>query len=159
MPGKFTAITTYLKWSDLEMAAQGNPKLSTFKKVKKLTLILLLLISTTCWGEWTKVAEGTSGTDWYIDFERIKKTGEYVYYWVMMDTSEPDVGGYISNMRYEMGDCEMFRKKTLQTMAYRHSMGEGEALSIPESALPEHGWNYPPLDSPVEWILKAACGQ
>ena len=127
--------------------------------MKKLTLILLLLISTTCWGEWTKVAEGTSDTDWYIDFERIKKKGEYIYYWVMMDTSEPDAGGYISNMRYEMGDCEMFRKKTLRARAYRQAMGEGESLSIPESALPEQGWNHPPLDSPVEWILKAACGQ
>jgi len=30
-----------------------------------------------------------------IDFLRIKKKGEYVYYWVMMDTSEPDASGYI----------------------------------------------------------------
>jgi len=46
-------------------------------------------------------------------------------------------------MKYEMGGCEMFRKKTPQAMAYRHSVGEGEALSIPESALPEQGWDYP----------------
>ena len=51
--------------------------------------------------------------------------------------------GISCNMKYEMGGCEMFRKKTPQAMAYRHSVGEGEALSIPESALPEQGWDYP----------------
>jgi hypothetical protein len=67
------------------MAAQGNPKLSTCKKVKKLTLILLLLISTTCWGEWTKVAEGTSGTDWYIDCKR--SMNDALVHWCLICSS------------------------------------------------------------------------
>ena len=140
------------------MAAQGNPKLYARQKAKHLTLILLLLFSTTCWGEWTKVAENESG-DAYIDFERLKASGATVHYWKLSDHLKPNSGGYLSVINYEMGDCEMLRVKTLQSTSYRHSMGVGESLQIPESILFEDEWRYPHPGSVGEWALKAACGQ
>ena len=94
------------------------------EQMKHLTLILLLLFSTTCWGEWTGVSE-SERADSYIDFERIKQRGATVYYWKLSDHLKPNSGGYLSVISYEVGDCEMFRVKTLQMTHYRHSMGTG----------------------------------
>ena len=46
--------------------------------MKKLALVLILtvsvLFSSTCWGEWTRVARSGSGQDiYYLDFEKIKE--------------------------------------------------------------------------------------
>ena len=139
------------------MAAQGDPKLSACKKVKNLTFILLLLFSTTCWGEWTKVAEG-KGADHYIDFESIKKRGASVYYWRLADRLKPGTEGDMSGISYLEGDCEKFRMKFLKMTVYRDSMGTGESDPMPESSL-SRNWMYPHPDSSDEWILKAACGQ
>ncbi|MDP7557459.1 MAG: hypothetical protein QF687_06205, partial [Nitrospinaceae bacterium] len=62
--------------------------------MKKLLLIFTLLFSTLLfstpsYSEWTKVGENMSGDTYYVDFERIRKHGGYVYYWSLGDYLKP----------------------------------------------------------------------
>jgi hypothetical protein len=67
--------------------------------MKKLLLIFTLLFSTLMfstpsYGEWTKVTSSGNGAfTFYVDFERIRKHGGYVYFWRLHDYIEPDQWG------------------------------------------------------------------
>ena len=61
--------------------------------MKKLLLIFTLLFSTLMfstpsYGEWTKVISNKSGDTYYVDFERIRKHGGYVYFWLISNPQE-----------------------------------------------------------------------
>jgi hypothetical protein len=63
--------------------------------MKKLLLIFTLLFSTLMfstpsYGEWTKVTSSGNGANTtYVDFERIRKHGGYVYWWDLLDRLKP----------------------------------------------------------------------
>ena len=60
------------------------------KKLLTLTtLVFTLMFSSTSFAEWTKVGVGMDGDSYYVDFERIRKVDEYVYYWQLADLNEP----------------------------------------------------------------------
>ena len=46
------------------------------------------------------MGKGVSGKNYYVDFERIRKHGGYVYYWIMDDFLEPDKDGDLSVLMY-----------------------------------------------------------
>ena len=112
---------------------------------------LLLIFSSTCVAEWTKVSISVKGT-FYVDFDRIKQLGGYVYFWEMNDFVKPRLGDLSSKM-YFQGDCIMFRLKVLSYISYKESSGQGTS----ESVTPPDKWTYPPPDSPLESILKTVC--
>jgi len=47
------------------------------------------VFSSTSFAEWTKVSENVS-TTFYVDFERIRKHGGYVYFLWLSDYLKPD---------------------------------------------------------------------
>jgi len=60
--------------------------------MKKITLLLTTLVfsltmmfASTSYAEWTEVSEGVDGDTYYVDFERIRKHGGYVYFWYLID--------------------------------------------------------------------------
>ena len=69
--------------------------------MKHLTLILTLFFSTMfaspAYADWEKVGDDMIGTNFYVDFDRIRTNGGYVYYWdlriiwnhLRRDTSPP----------------------------------------------------------------------
>mgnify|MGYP003313549040 CR=1 FL=1 len=83
--------------------------------MKKLTLIFTLLFSTvmfspTSYAGWTKVSENVNGT-YYVDFERIRKRGDYINFLELVDLFKPDKDGDLSYKLYQIGDCKLFRYK------------------------------------------------
>ena len=61
----------------------------SIKFMKKLLLLLLISLSFSSYGEWTKTSEGDDGDSYYIDFQTIKKIDNgNVVFWVMVDTVE-----------------------------------------------------------------------
>jgi hypothetical protein len=50
-----------------------------------LTVLFLSLLSTPVFADWTKVDVSVSGNTHYVDFERIRKHGGYVYFWDLQD--------------------------------------------------------------------------
>ena len=106
-----------------------------------LKLILVTLSAPVCFGEWTAVAKGVDGYIVYVDFERIREHGGYVYWWELTDRLKPNEFWKISCKIDNQADCNFFCTKRLSLSFYRGSMGEGNASSNIDE--PMENWDYP----------------
>ena len=136
----------------------GIPKVPTkMVFMRKLTLILSLMfivtLSSPSYAKWTKVDEGLS--DFYVDFERIRKVDGYVYFWMLIDYLKPSPSGDLSAKVYKQGDCKLFREKILNYSTHREPMGGGKVTAVGRE--PEKDWKYPTPNSVRETILKTVC--
>ena len=126
--------------------------------MKKLTflttLILTVMFSSTSFADWTKVTENIDRTTFYVDFERIRKHGGYVYWWELMDYLKPLKYGILSIKVYKQGDCKLFRYKYLTASPHKEPMGGGTGKTENE---PDKEWRYPPPNSANESVLKRIC--
>ena len=131
--------------------------------MKKLLLIFTLLFSTLMfstpsYGEWTKVSDNVGGDSYYVDFERIRKHGGYVYWWQLTDYLKPTKPGDLSSRIYGQGDCKLFRYKWLSASFFKEPMGKGTSDSV-ELSPKDKVWRYPIPDSSTETVLKRVCNQ
>ena len=108
----------------------------------------------TAYAGWKWVDKNVDGDTYYVDFDRIRTNGGYVYFWELQDLLKPDEDGDLSYKGYMQGDCEMFRVKTLSGIFYKQPMGEGSGKRY-TSSNPE--WIYLPPNSTGEEILKQVC--
>ena len=127
--------------------------------MKKLTLIITLLVSTVIFSspsfsEWRKVSESVDGNIFYVDFERIRKHGGYVYWWDLTNLLKPDKDGDWSYKIYNQGDCRLFRYKRLTFHYHKELMGGGAHVV---NNVPDKNWKYPPPNTSMETILKKVC--
>ena len=101
------------------------------------------------------MGKSVKGNIFYVDFERIRKHGGYVYWWELTDFLKPTKHGDLSAKTYIQGDCNLFRIKYLSASFHKEPMGRGtpSTTSIPKN--PE--WDYPPPNSSSETILKSVC--
>ena len=129
--------------------------------MKKLLLILALLLPTVMfsspsYAKWTKVSEDTEGNTFYVDFERIRKHGGYVYWWGLRDGLKPNKYGTLSTKIYKQGDCKLFRFKYLSYVFHKQPMGrdtgDNHSPKNPE-------WKYPSPNTVDEVILKSVCSR
>jgi hypothetical protein len=128
--------------------------------IRKITLGITLLFSTLmfaspAYADWESILDNVGGTTFYVDFDRIRTNGGYVYWWELQDYSEPQNQGLFSTKVYKQGDCEMFRFKNLSWNFHKQPMGEGTPFNT--DSTPDTIWNYPPPNTVVEYILKIAC--
>ena len=97
--------------------------------MKKLILLLLLLVSTNVFSEWTKVGSrsfNTSSDDGYVDLGTLKKKGSKVTMWSLINQK-----GYHNTsviVLYEY-DCNERTIKELQSVFYSGAMGSGEVTN------------------------------
>ena len=120
-----------------------------------LTVLVLSLLSTPVFADWTQVGVNVSGDTFYVDFERIRKHGGYVYYWRLSDYLKPTKFGDLSAKIYHQGDCKLFRYKFLSDSYHNEPMGRGERAS--GSNKPDKEWSYPSPNSSIEEVLKSVC--
>ena len=129
--------------------------------MKKLLLIFTLLFSTLLfstpsYAEWTKVASIKNGADtFYVDFERIRKHGGYIYFWELTDYLKPE-HGVLSAKVYREGDCKLFRLKSLSYSFHEEPMGGGTGQF---DNRPDKDWSYPIPASSGETALKKVCSR
>ena len=127
--------------------------------MKNLLIIFTLLFtsvffSSPAYAKWTKVDENASGTTFYVDYERIRKHGGYVYFWLLGDYLKPSPQGDLSSKRYNQGDCKLFRFKSLSFSFHKEPMGGGTG----ETGNPKNPeWDYPSPNSVNEILLKQVC--
>ena len=119
------------------------------------TLTFFVMFSSTSFAEWKRVTENAKGMTFYVDFERIRKHGGYVYYWVLSDYLKPTSQGYLSNQSYNQGDCTLFRFKSLSVSFHEKPMGKGNG----ERQNFDKKWIYTPPNSVIETILKSVCSR
>jgi len=109
--------------------------------MKKLILILLLLISTNVFAEWTKVGSNEDG-DYYMDFQSIENEGNKVLafifgykvnVWALTDYKiiQSSINGmkYFSDKVHYEYDCEEKTYQTHSTKSYSGHMGLGSLIS------------------------------
>ena len=111
------------------------------------------MFASPAYADWEEVGDNVDGDTFYVDFDRIRTNGGYVYFWELQDYLEPIEYGMLSYKVYRQGDCEMFRYKILSYIYYEQPMGEGGGESSP----PETEWRYPIPNSMGEDTLKLVC--
>ena len=125
--------------------------------MKKITLLLVIiftfLFSNTSWGEWTYVTKNVSGDEYYYDKDRVRKSGKYLYVWMLVDFVKPIFGDW-SSSEYVQLDCSIFRFKDLRIQTYNKSMGEGKFTYV---FTPKNEWRYPQPKSSGEVLYKEIC--
>jgi len=114
------------------------------------------MFPSTSFAEWKEVSRDADGTTFYVDFERIRKHGEYVYFWWLVNFLKPSLLGDLSNKSYHQGDCKLFRIKTLSYSFHKEPMGGGTGETVTPKN-PE--WIYAAPTSMNEDILKKVCSR
>ena len=126
--------------------------------MKKLTILLVIifsfLFSTTSWGDWNYVVENKSGSKFYYDKDRVRKSGKFIYFWELQDYIKPSEMGDLSYTGYTELDCSIFRFKMLKVQFFNKSMGEGENI---RDITPRDEWTYPHPESMMEIIFNKIC--
>ena len=99
-----------------------------FKKLFFL-LIILTIFPSTSFSEfnWKKVGENTSGTVFYVDESSLKRMGNTIYFFSMMDYAKP-VDGVLSTKIYQEGNCSDYSFRYLKDFYYDQPMGNGSVV-------------------------------
>ena len=126
--------------------------------MKKLFLLFVFSCSTfifsnVSYAEWIKIAENSTGAEYYVDFKEIRKSNGYVYYWQLTDYIKPNSSGNLSSKIYVQGDCNIFRYAYLSATFHKKSMGKGYVKPI----TPKFEWTYPSPNSTTNFVLKTVC--
>jgi hypothetical protein len=121
------------------------------------TLVFTMMFSSTSFAGWTKVIESSSGNTFYVDYERIRKHGGYVYWWELSDYLEPTYGD-LSHKLYKQGDCRVFRSRDLSFLFHKEPMGGGTGQVV-EPKGEQKNWIYPSPNSINDVILKKVCSR
>ena len=124
--------------------------------MKKL-VVVLLLVSTSAWAEWTLVS-ASDKSDIYTDTATIRKRGNKVKMWTLTDYKSPQPvrnGEPILSIKsqYEF-DCDEEQVRTVFLMIHAGHMGTGETV---HSASPPEKWRPVPPGSVAAKLWKIAC--
>ena len=122
--------------------------------MKKLLLILsLVLFSTPSFAEWKRVTFSAEA-DTYIDTERIKKRGDIVYYWMLMDVIKTKKSNLFKSFRsYNKANCFDFSYISLQTEYFKTNMAKGSSFQ----SVGQQEKQYAIPNSVTERIIQYAC--
>ena len=130
--------------------------------MKKLLVLLLLMVSTNIFAEWTRVTESADGDmTAYIDFGTIKRKGNKVKMWHLQDYKAVFKQkwriSYLSGASYYEYDCEEETIKMLDLYLYSGNMGHGESVGSRTKIKDEAKSVIP--GSITETLFKAACSK
>lgn len=122
--------------------------------VIKRTLLLALLFATSpAWAGWVLAVQTADG-DFYIDPETIRKNGDFVIVWSLVDMKQRSKSGILSLQTREEYDCKEERTRALSIITHSEPMARGEILAnYTETRL----WMAIPPGSPNEEKLKFVC--
>ena len=118
-------------------------------------VLITLMISSTSFAKWTKVGEIKEGDSFYLEVDRIRNHGGYVYYWTLSNYLKPTKYGDFSTKVYHQGDCSILRFKPLSYSHHKAPMGGGAG----DVNNPKEDWRYPPPNSVSEDVLKYVCNR
>ena len=116
-------------------------------------LFSIIILPSSSHAQWTKVGDDSEGSNYYVDFDRVRYHGGYVYWWDLSDYLKP-VRNVMSAKAYNQGDCKTFRYKTLSISVSAEPIS-GSGLYYGVKVSPE--WIYPPPNGINEIILNLLC--
>ena len=127
--------------------------------MKKLVVLLLLMVSTSVFAEWTEVG-GNDVITAYADFGTIKRKGNKVKMWSLLDLKTvQEVAGkkYLSVMSRNEYDCEEETSRRLDFYEYSGNMRNGEIVWSSTNIKKETVSIIP--ESIEEGTFNIACGK
>jgi hypothetical protein len=98
--------------------------------MKKIIFLLLLIFSTYIFAEWT-IQGGNDDTTLYIDFQSMRKEGQIIDLWNMIDNKTIQVNGdykYLSEKNHFEYDCEKETLRILDGSFYADHIGKGDTV-------------------------------
>ena len=122
--------------------------------MKKVLVLLLLMVSTSVFAEWTRVGSSDDGMTSYADSETIKRKGSKVKMWRLFDfkTIQKGLGGeserHLSSVSRDEYDCEGETERQLDIHWYSSNMGQGEIV-----------WSLTNIKNEAESILPESIGE
>ena len=119
-------------------------------------VLLTIVFLSPSYAKWTEMGANVSGMTFFVDFERIRRHGGYVYWYDLIDLLKPDKDGDTSYKGYRQGDYKLFRYKYLNSSFHQKPMGRGTGVSVTPKN-PE--WKYPNPNSVKEVVLKSVCSK
>ena len=131
--------------------------------MKKLTLLLLLMVSTSVLAEWIKVnRDEQDDRTTYFNDKSIQKKGKKVKIWYVMDFpreyDDPvNRGKWISILNHDEYDCEDRTHKILDYYFQTEHMGKGFSV-IKKINIKEEPISLKP-DDYVEPLFNITCGK
>ena len=100
--------------------------------MKKILVLLLLMVSTNVFAEWTRVTESADGDmTAYIDFGTIKRKGNKVKIWRLFDykaVQKVENDRYLSSVGRLEYDCEEETSAVLDIYWYSGNMRQGDIV-------------------------------
>jgi len=126
--------------------------------MKKLLLTLILAVmSSSAMAEWYRVGATEEGVA-YADSDTIRKTGNRVKMWVLVDyKKDEEEFGILSTRLKEEYDCKEKKQRILFMAFYSGHMGKDETVEILSE--PEGSWQQPLVGGLAEALLEFACGK
>ena len=127
--------------------------------MKKIVVLLLLMVSTNVFAEWTVVGSA-SGKTVYADFGTIKRKGNKVKMWTLYDFNtvrQVENSRYLSQMERDEYDCEEETSRLLDFLWYSGNMRQGEIVLSSKNIKNEEMSVTP--GSIDEILLKIACSK
>jgi hypothetical protein len=129
--------------------------------MKKLTLLLLLIVSTNVLAEWTSVGSNDNGNiTFYIDYGTLKKKGNKMKIWTLINykiVQKLESYSYLSSLSHEEYDCEEETVRTLDSYRYSEEMKQGDIV-LSSTNIKEEPFSIIP-ESVYDFKFKIACSK
>ena len=126
---------------------------------KALLMMLLGVVSSSAVAEWVEVG-GNETTTTYADPATIRKTGNMVKMWHLLDyTKARGIEAHKPHLSVKMQDeydCKQERTRTIALSLHSGNMGEGEVLG---TSTDPGKWQPVSPDTLVETLWEFACGK
>ena len=121
-----------------------------------LSFFSVIIFSSKSFAKWEFLTIDLNIKTFYLDFERIRKVDNLIYFWVLTDNPKIDEYGELSTITYREGDCRLFRDRDLDVRGFTGNMGKG----IMKQYKPETKEFETPFPKTVnERILNVICNQ
>ena len=129
--------------------------------MKRLLLVCLMMTCSVSWAEW-EIYQIDDEVTRYLDRETIRKNGDIVKMWDMVDySSYQDFQGkkYKSAKGYTVYDCKSEARATSALVFYSDVIGRGDVI-MSNSRL-EKDWQWKPIvpETIGQFVWKIACGK
>ena len=91
----------------------------------------------------------------YIDFNSLKREGDYVYFWSLRDYGKMDKWGDLSSKKYLKVDCTKYKFKYLSDSYHNRQMGKG--IPTGGSTKPDKNWTHITPNSVFAFVFQNVC--
>ena len=96
---------------------------------KAVLILLLIAVASPVWAEWSKIFHEVDGKTLYIDLSTIRKNGQFVKVWELVDFKEMELG--ISSAAFlKEYDCKEERERILSSNPFSGKMGSGDRILL-----------------------------